>query len=167
MALSIEPLLQLRSLGQRLRIARKRRGWTIAETTARARISCATLNAVELGKASVSISSLTFALLALGLHATLAGVARPDVDFHGKALEAARRSGRIRKAKRTEFDLLAATNGDGASGLRNGAGVKTGNRAVRSSQKASRAESRKNPQAAVRPSSRRVRRRSECLSPSA
>lgn len=82
--LSIEPMLQIRSLGLRLRIARKRRGWNIAETAARAGVNRNTLNKLELGKPGVSVATLASVLWVLELHGTLAGVANPVIeDIHG------------------------------------------------------------------------------------
>ena len=48
----------VQALGSRVRTARKRRGWTIAETAAKAGINRNTLNALELGKPGVTISAL-------------------------------------------------------------------------------------------------------------
>lgn len=94
-------------LGERIRIARKRRGWTVAEMAAKAGLSRNTLTALELGKPGVSISAFLTALWVLGLDRTLEGVADPDEDAHGKALEAARRPERARKrqAPKDEYDF--------------------------------------------------------------
>ena len=94
-------------LGERIRIARKRRGWTVAEMAAKAGLSRNTLTALELGKPGVSITAFLTALWVLGLDRTLQGVADPDEDAHGKALEAARRPERARKrqAPKDEYDF--------------------------------------------------------------
>lgn len=91
-----ERILQL---AERVRIARKRRGWTVAETAAKAGINRNTLTALELGKPGVSISAYVAVLWVLGLDRTLDGVADPDKDTHGKTLEAARRPQRARKGQ--------------------------------------------------------------------
>jgi transcriptional regulator with XRE-family HTH domain len=97
----------IRQLAERLRLARKRRGWTIAETAAKAGINRNTLNALELGKPGVAISAYVSVLWVLGLDRTLDAVADPDEDAHGKALEASRRPERVRKrqAPKDEYDF--------------------------------------------------------------
>ena len=98
---------RLLQLAERIRIARKRRGWTVAEMAAKAGLSRNTLTALELGKPGVSISAYLTALWVLGLDRTLEGVADPDEDAHGKTLEAARRPKRARKrqAPKDEYDF--------------------------------------------------------------
>jgi transcriptional regulator with XRE-family HTH domain len=88
-------------------VARKRRGWTIAETAVRAGINRNTLNALELGRPSISLSAVISVLWVLGLDSTLEAVANPELDTHGKALEASRRSRRVRARKppRDEYDF--------------------------------------------------------------
>lgn len=100
-------LERIRLLAARVRIARKRRGWTIAETAARAGLSRNTLNALELGKPGVAISAWVAALWVLGLDRSLEAVADPDRDTHGKALELARQPQRVRRrdAARDEYDF--------------------------------------------------------------
>jgi len=98
---------RIRQLAERVRIARKRRGWTVAETAAKAGINRNTLTALELGKPGVSISAYLAVLWVLGLDRTLEGVADPDKDSHGKTLEAARRSQRVRRKQgpKNEYDF--------------------------------------------------------------
>jgi transcriptional regulator with XRE-family HTH domain len=102
-----EVAAHLSRLAERIRIARKRRGWTVAEMAVKAGLSRNTLTALELGKPGVSISAYLTALWVLGLDRTLEGVADPDEDAHGKALEAARRPERARKrrAPKDEYDF--------------------------------------------------------------
>ena len=92
---------QVAQLGQRVRIARIRRGWSVADLASKAGINRNTLTALELGKPGTAIGVCFTVLWALGLERTLNEVANPDADLHGKALEAARRparAGRLRKA---------------------------------------------------------------------
>jgi transcriptional regulator with XRE-family HTH domain len=98
---------RVKLLGARIRIARKRRGWTIAEMAEKAGINRNTLNALELGKGGVAINAYVCALWVLGLTRGLDIVADPDQDTHGKTLEAARRPERMRrqKAERDEYDF--------------------------------------------------------------
>jgi transcriptional regulator with XRE-family HTH domain len=71
---------RVRALANRLRLARKRRGWTIAETAAKAGINRNTLNALELGKPGVAIRAYVAVLWVLGLDRTLDAVAASDPD---------------------------------------------------------------------------------------
>ena len=102
-----EVATQLLQLAERIRIARKRRGWTVAEMAVKAGLSRNTVTALELGKPGVSISAYLTVLWVLGLDRTLEGVADPDKDAHGKTLEAARRPERARKRQATkdEYDF--------------------------------------------------------------
>jgi transcriptional regulator with XRE-family HTH domain len=102
-----ESLERVKELGSRVRVARVRRGLSIAELAARAGINRNTLSALERGKPGVAIGAYATVLWALGLDRTLAGVAHPDADIHGKTLEASRRPVRVRKAQkaRNEYDF--------------------------------------------------------------
>jgi transcriptional regulator with XRE-family HTH domain len=99
-----EVTARVQQLAERIRIARKRRGWTVAETAAKAGINRNTLTALELGKPGVSISACVAVLWVLGLDRTLEAVADPDKDTHGKTLEASRRPERARKRQTTRDD---------------------------------------------------------------
>ncbi len=98
---------RIKQLGQRVRLARPRRGWAIAELAAKAGINRNTLSALELGKPGVAIGAYVTVLWVLGLDQTLDGVAHPDADTHGKALEASRRPTRVRKSQKSkdEYDF--------------------------------------------------------------
>lgn len=95
---------QVAQLGQRIRIARIRRGWSVAELASKAGINRNTLTALELGKAGTAVGVCFTVLWALGLERTLNGVADPDADLHGKALEAARRPARAGKPRKPRDD---------------------------------------------------------------
>jgi len=104
----LEVAHHLRTLGQRLRTARIRRGWTLAELAERAGINRKTLAALELGRQpGVTFSTFITVLWLLGLDRTLDGVANPDADTHGKTLEASRRPKRVRKSRQpgNEYDF--------------------------------------------------------------
>ena len=105
--LPIEATERIRDLGYRVRLARTRRGMSIAEVAAKAGINRNTLNALELGKPGVAIGAYITVLWALGLDRTLEGVAHPDSDTHGKTLEASRRPARVRKSQKlkNEYDF--------------------------------------------------------------
>jgi transcriptional regulator with XRE-family HTH domain len=98
---------RINELGYRIRLARIRRGMSIAELAAKADMNRNTLNALELGKPGVALRAYVTVLWALGLDKTLEGVAHPDSDTHGKTLEASRRPERVRKAQnaKNEYDF--------------------------------------------------------------
>ena len=88
-------------LGQRIRVARIRRGWSVADLASKAGINRNTLTALEQGRPGTALGVGVTVLWALGLDQSLEAVADPDSDLQGKALEASRRptrAGRVRKA---------------------------------------------------------------------
>lgn len=98
----IEATERVKDLGYRVRLARTRRGMSIAELAAKAGINRNTLSALELGKLGVAIGAYITVLWALGLDRTLEGVAHPDSDTHGKTLEASRMPARVHKSRKSE-----------------------------------------------------------------
>lgn len=92
-----EPASHLRTLGERIRIARKRRGLTLRELAGRAGVSPNTLLALERGRSTASIGVLATVLWLLGLDGGFASLADPDADAHGKALELSRTPKRVRR----------------------------------------------------------------------
>ena len=105
--LPIEATKRVKELGHRVRLARVRRGMSIAELAAKAGINRNTLTALELGKHGVAMGAYITVLWGLGLDRTLDGVAHPDSDTHGKTLEASRRPARVRKSQKSknEYDF--------------------------------------------------------------
>ena len=105
--LPIQAVEHTKELGYRLRVARTRRGMSIAEVADKAGINRNTLNALELGKPGVALGAYITVLWTLGLDKTLDGVAHPDADIHGKTLEASRRPARVRKLRKakSEYDF--------------------------------------------------------------
>jgi transcriptional regulator with XRE-family HTH domain len=93
---------RIKELGHRVRLARTRRGMSIAELAAKAGINRNTLNALELGRPGVALGAYVTVLWALGLDKTLEGVVHPDADIHGKTLEASRRPARVRKPQKSK-----------------------------------------------------------------
>jgi len=91
-------------LGQRIRVARLRRGWSLVELASKAGINRNTLAALELGKHGTAIGVCVTVLWALGLEQSLDAVADPDTDVHGKALEASRRPIRAGKPRKPSND---------------------------------------------------------------
>jgi transcriptional regulator with XRE-family HTH domain len=106
-SLPTEAAERIKELSYRVRLARTRRGMSIAEVAAKAGINRNTLNALELGKHGVAMGAYVTVLWALGLDRTLDGVAHPDADTHGKTLEASRRPARVRKSQKSknEYDF--------------------------------------------------------------
>lgn len=94
-------------LGQRVRVARLRRGWSVADLAEKVGVNRNTITALEHGKPGTSFGVWLSALWALGLERTLAEVAAPDADLHGKALEAAHRRTRAGKSRaaRNDYDF--------------------------------------------------------------
>ena len=105
--LPFEATERTKELAQRIRLARTRRGMSIADLAAKAGINRNTLNALELGKPGVALGAYVTVLWALGLDKTLDAVAHPDADVHGKTLEASRRPARVRKSQKlkNEYDF--------------------------------------------------------------
>ena len=91
-------------LGQRIRVARIRRGWSVANLASKAGVNRNTLTALELGKPGAAIGICFTVLWALGLEKSLDTVADPDTDIHGKALEASRRPTRAGRQRKTGRD---------------------------------------------------------------
>src|SRR6266511_5440889 len=105
--LPFEATGRVKELGHRVRVARTRRGLSIAEVAAKAGINRNTLTALEFGKPGVALGAYVTVLWALGLDKTLDAVAHPDSDLHGKTLEASRRPARVRKSQKSkdEYDF--------------------------------------------------------------
>jgi len=91
-------------LGQRIRVARIRRGWSVLDLATKAGVNRNTLTALELGRPGTAIGVCFTVLWALGLEKSLDAVADPDTDAHGKALEASRRPTRAGKPRMTGND---------------------------------------------------------------
>lgn len=89
----------LTQLGQRIRIARIRRDWSVAVLAEKAQINRNTVTAIEQGKPGVALGGVVTVLWALGLDQSLHTVADVDADLHGKALEAAKRPMRAGKGR--------------------------------------------------------------------
>ena len=105
--LPLEVTERIKDLGYRVRLARTRRGMSIAEVAAKAAINRNTVNALELGKPGVALGVYVTVLWALGLDKSLDGVAHPDADIHGKTLETSRLPARVRKSQKSknEYDF--------------------------------------------------------------
>jgi transcriptional regulator with XRE-family HTH domain len=105
--LPVETSEWVTQFGQRIRVARLRRGWSVADLASKAGVNRNTLTALEKGKTGTAIGVCFTVLWALGLDKSLEGVADPDTDLHGKALEASRRPKRAGKPRsdRDDYDF--------------------------------------------------------------
>jgi transcriptional regulator with XRE-family HTH domain len=97
----------LRALGENIRLARLRRGFSMELVADRAGLSRTTLRAVESGEPGVTLGSYANVLHSLSLHEDLALIGRDD-DL-GRRLQDAKLSTRQRARKRPGISSLART----------------------------------------------------------
>lgn len=90
----------LAQLGEQIRMARKRRRWTIAELAKKIGVSSPTIIALEKGEPTVSVGLLVSTLWTLGLETELRNLANPN-DIEGIKLMNTRLPKKIRTSKRT------------------------------------------------------------------
>jgi len=93
---------QMKELGERVRLARKRRRLTMDEMAERMFVTRKTLSRLEHGDPGVSIGVMASALWVLGLDASLAWVAEPDDDVVGKYHDRRRLPQRVRSRPANE-----------------------------------------------------------------
>ena len=92
-------------VGNNIRIARKRRGWTLEDMANSMLVTRKTLSRLEAGDQSVGLSVLAAALHALGMVDDLRGIASPENDAVGKFAEKQRLPERVRKKQISKSDL--------------------------------------------------------------
>jgi transcriptional regulator with XRE-family HTH domain len=104
------PVVQrlLKALGENIRLARLRRGFSMALVAERAGMSRTTLRAVEGGEPGVTLGSYANVLHSLGLHDDLALVARDDEL--GRKLQDAKLPTRRRAPKRSSGSRTAKSD---------------------------------------------------------
>ena len=95
----------LSRLGRNIRTARLRRNLSQAELARRLDVSRFVVADVERGKATTGVAAYLGALWALGLLGQMHGVADPDGDDEGKALERARRPARAGRQRTMSDDF--------------------------------------------------------------
>ncbi|MCK5689580.1 helix-turn-helix domain-containing protein [Myxococcota bacterium] len=91
-------------LGERIRIARKRRSLTMQEMASRMFVTRKTLARLEKGDPGVSLAVVASALWVLGLEQDLGKLALPEADAVGIYQERKRLPQRVR-APKTKYDL--------------------------------------------------------------
>jgi transcriptional regulator with XRE-family HTH domain len=94
----------LETLGQNLRVARSRRGWTLEEMAQSMFVTRKTLSRLEKGDPGVGLSVLASALFVLGFIEDLSKLADPGLDQIGLAHEKRRMAGPVRKKRITDED---------------------------------------------------------------
>ena len=92
-------------LGENIRVARKRRSWTIEEMARSMLVQRKTLSRLEAGDPSVGLSVLASALHALGMIRDLQNVADPSADSVGKFFDKQRLPKRVRKKNTPNNEL--------------------------------------------------------------
>ncbi len=78
----------LKNLGSNIRIARKRRQWTIADLAKKMDVSSPTVMALEKGEPTVSLAVLVSALWMLGLEKELVMLSQPSDEVGIKFMTA-------------------------------------------------------------------------------
>lgn len=104
-ALPLEVTTAVKQLGENIRLARVRRRMSQDELAEACKITRKTLYALENGKSGTTVATVFSVLWKLGLLGTANALANPDADEHGKILEAARRSKRVRQAIDNDNDF--------------------------------------------------------------
>lgn len=97
--LPVEIEKYLSEIGERIRIARKRRMITMEDMASRMFVTRKTLSRLEKGDPGVSLAVFASALWVLGLEKNLLEIAVPEKDKTGIFLEQQRLPERIRKQK--------------------------------------------------------------------
>jgi transcriptional regulator with XRE-family HTH domain len=90
-----EVLTSLKHLGEYIRVARKRRRFSMTDVATRLNLSYQTVVRLEKGDPSVSIAAYMSALWLFGLQSRVTDAVHPDSDETGKALETSRLPERI------------------------------------------------------------------------
>ena len=103
--LPYEVAVAARQMGDRLRVARKRRQMTQGEMATGAGVTRRTLANLEAGAAGVSLGVMLTVLWKLGLLESAHAVADPDADEHGKTMELARLPQRVRTPTSADNDF--------------------------------------------------------------
>ncbi len=89
----------IKDLGANIRIARKRRQWTIAELASKMDVSAPTVISLEKGEPTVSLAVLVSALWTLGLEKELIQLSQPS-DEQGIKLMNSRLPKKVKASKK-------------------------------------------------------------------
>ena len=101
----LEVASAVKRLGENIRLARIRRRMSQEELAQACNITRKTLYALEKGAPGTTIGTVFAVLWKLGLLNTATALADPEVDEHGKILEAARRPKRVRHPVDSDNDF--------------------------------------------------------------
>jgi transcriptional regulator with XRE-family HTH domain len=102
---SLEVASTVKQLGENIRLARIRRRMSQEELAQASGMTRKTLYALENGAPGTTINTVFAVLWKLGLLNTALALADPEVDEHGKILEAARRPKRVRHPVDSDNDF--------------------------------------------------------------
>ncbi len=100
-----EVRLSIQQIGDRVRVARLRRNWTIKDLASRVGVTSMTISRLEKGDPAVAIGILVTAVWTLGLADEFKEFLAPEHDEVGRGLEARRNKQRAR-SKKTEQENL-------------------------------------------------------------
>lgn len=94
-------------VGQNIKLARKRRKFTMQDMAERMFVTRKTLQRLESGDPGVSFSILASALLSLGLESDLEKIADPETDSMGNIIDRERydKKQRVRQSKKIDMDF--------------------------------------------------------------
>ena len=101
-SLPVEMANILLRLGDNIRIARKRRQWTIQDMASRMFVTRQTLSRLEHGDSGITLSVLCSAFWVLGIDSDFSELASPEHDKAGIFLERKNQPQRVRKNSNTK-----------------------------------------------------------------
>ena len=110
---SLSARFELRSFGEDIAIARKRRSLTQAHLAAAAGITVPTLRKLERGEPGVSIGAMAMVLLALGVVGGLSCILPPEKDVIGQAITIGSLPARVRTRKLPASNMPSDSQGLG------------------------------------------------------
>ena len=100
-----EVVTRLKDLGGYIRIARKRRNFSMSEVAGRLNIGYQTVIRIERGDPNVSIAAYMSILWLFELDRQFSGAVHPDKDETGKALEISHLPQRVRTKQESRYDF--------------------------------------------------------------
>jgi transcriptional regulator with XRE-family HTH domain len=104
-AMPAELKRQIKTIGERVRAARLRRGWTLADFASRIGVTPLTAARMEKGDPSVALGILITGIWILGLTTELKSFLSAEHDEIGRGMEARRSRQRARSTKEEKQNL--------------------------------------------------------------